>query len=128
MTSAHKLALVGSTNLTEEQAQEANLIINKVIAELQPATVISGGAEGIDSIAEETAKLLGYNEDDDSLVIFLPENRRWEPNGFRTRNMLIAEASTILICIRSKQSKTYGSGWTADYAESLGKLVGRILL
>lgn len=85
--------------------------------------VISGGADGVDTSAREVAWSLGvpFHE-------YLPENNRWEPNGFKARNIIIAETCDSLLCIRSQKSKTYGSGWTADRAERLGKRVFRYLV
>ena len=52
--------------------------------------------------------------------MFPPKERNWE-RGFKPRNIQIAEACDVLVRIAKKGSKTYGSGWTRDYAASLGK-------
>lgn len=118
------LAIVGSVALDEgRQKGLASLLISRALTGLKPDLVISGGAKGIDSLAKKLADDL-----DIPIKEFLPTNRRWKPDGFQDRNIKIAEACTHLLSIRTSQSKTYGSGWTADYAESLGKSVARKLI
>lgn len=85
--------------------------------------VVSGGADGVDTWAVEEAEKRGVEFEE-----WEPVNRCWEPNGFKERNMIIAMKCTHLLSIRSKDAKTYGSGWTADYAEEIGKKVQRVLL
>ena len=115
------LAIVGSVALQAgDQTKYAANLIKEALSAYDPELVISGGAAGIDTLGKELAERLGYAFEE-----FLPENNRWEPNGFKARNTLIAEKCTHLLCIRTKQSTTYGSGWTADLAEKLGKHVWR---
>ncbi len=118
------LAIVGSRDCNVEQCKTARLIIRAFIRDLTPEQVISGGAEGIDTLAEsETNKLTGY-----TFLKFLPRNKQWSPDGYMERNQKIAYHCDMLLCIRTEQSESYGSGWTADYAEKLGKKVVRITL
>ena len=117
------LAIVGSTDITIEQRHTAHLVIRGLILQYEEPEVISGGAYGIDQIAEGIALNLGCWKQK-----FEPRFRRWEPEGYKDRNMLIAQNCDVLWSIRSVQSKTYGSGWTADYAEKIGKEVHRIKL
>lgn len=118
------LAIVGSVRFTDPDWQDkACEIIDGAIAEHRPDLIVSGGAEGIDSFAVKIADLYGipFHE-------FLPQHRRWAPDGFKARNIRIAEVCTRLLAIRCRASKTYGSGWTADQAERLGKPVRRVML
>lgn len=118
------LAIVGSVSFPEWwQKPAAQGIIDWTLDTYyhEIELVVSGGAEGVDTWGEEAAKRMGL-----PFRSFLPANPRWEPAGFKDRNILIAEACTDLLCIRYKASKTYGSGWTADYAKKLGKKVQRI--
>jgi predicted Rossmann fold nucleotide-binding protein DprA/Smf involved in DNA uptake len=123
------LAVVGSTKF---QRPEADLLAPQVIAtflaQLQPLRVVSGGAEGVDAMAREIASQFGWYLEDGSFVEHLPKHRRWSPDGFKERNVLIAEECTHLLAIRCHASKTYGSGWTADYAEKRGRTVYRVVL
>jgi predicted Rossmann fold nucleotide-binding protein DprA/Smf involved in DNA uptake len=118
-----KLAIVGSRECTKEQLYTAKLIIRAFIRDLIPEQVISGGAEGIDTLAESETNKFKLE-----FLKFLPRNKRWSPDGYEERNQKIAYHCDLLLCIRTEQSETYGSGWTADYAEQLGKEVVRITL
>jgi predicted Rossmann fold nucleotide-binding protein DprA/Smf involved in DNA uptake len=115
-----RLAVVGSTNVTYPQLLLASKIIRGILIEV-PSLIISGGAVGIDSLAEAMAQ-----EYDIRFKAYYPKNNRWEPEGYKERNLLIAGDCTHLLCIRSSQSTTYGSGWTADRAEEMGKIVWRV--
>jgi len=102
------LAIVGSISL--QGSAEALCLIDRIIDEEKPDKVVSGGADGIDSMAIAAAKARGIDYEE-----FLPKTRRWW-DGFMPRNILIAEACTKLVRIVAKDSTTYGSGWTRDYA------------
>lgn len=119
-----KLAIVGSRELSSSQRDQVQFLLGAVVAFWRQAganlVIISGGAIGVDSIAAQRATV-----EDVSLKQYLPDNKWWHPNGFRDRNIKIAEECDELICIRSVKSKSYGSGWTADYAEKIGRTVWR---
>lgn len=117
------LAVVGSVNITDHQRGLASIIIDGFLNCYEPDLVISGGAKGIDSLAKVRADIGGIHT-----RIHLPKNNRWKPDGFQDRNLLIAEDCTHLLCIRTSQSTTYGSGWTADRAEEMGKTVWRVTI
>lgn len=124
-----RLAVVGSTNITPKQRGIASVIIDGFFFCYSPEMVISGGAVGIDSLAD--GRVIAWNRERGRNIDFkelLPKHHRWEPEGFKERNIKIAEECDFLLCIRSKQSTTYGSGWTADYAERLGKTVWRVTI
>lgn len=72
-------------------------------------------APGIDSMAEECTKKRGID-----FQGFPPKVQRWE-DGFKPRNLAMAETCTYLIRIVSSKTQTYGSGWTRDQAKRLGK-------
>lgn len=86
---------------------------------LEAMRFISGGEEsGVDTWAETKAISYGWET-----RIHLPPTKNWE--GYKARNILIAKDVDILYAIRSTSSTTFGSGWTANYAEKLGKEVHR---
>lgn len=114
-----KLAIVGSTSLIGKE--EVYKIIEEVIEKYKPSTIISGGAKGVDSMAEEVAKKRGI-----STEIFLPKVNRWE--GYKERNLQIAKGCDVLVRIAARDSKTYGSGWTRDRALDMGKETVEYLL
>lgn len=96
---------------------------------LNPDQVVSGGAPGVDTVAERVAADLGYSEAAGSLLVIRPRIRRWAgEGGFRWRDGLIAASCTHLLCLRCVQATTYGSGWTADEADRLGATVWRRIL
>lgn len=122
-----KIAIVGSQGKSFNEAQERNAIelIELILSSWGPGnvpkvhTLVSGGEPtGVDRWAEDRADWDGWDKE-----IFHPATRDWE--GFRARNIQVAEAADVLYAIRSNSSKTYGSGWTADYAEGIGKKVHR---
>lgn len=112
------LAIVGSCSLAGNT--EAAQIIVRLFDEYQPTRFVSGGAVGIDTMAEAEAKRRGIK-----CRIFRPDVKQWEPPsgayGFKARNIDIAETCDRLVRIVAVGSKTYGSGWTRDYAKRLGK-------
>jgi len=118
-----RLAIVGSTLFADDPdaAVAARRHIANAVAALHPDVVVSGGAKGIDSIAADYAR-----EHRIPVVEHLPANRRWAPDGYKDRNAAIAADCTHLLCIRHEHSSTYGSGWTADRAEQLGRHVERL--
>jgi predicted Rossmann fold nucleotide-binding protein DprA/Smf involved in DNA uptake len=117
-----RLAIVGSrTFLNPLWEIEATEYITRCIKWFGPELIISGGAEGIDTLAVDIA-----NAYDIPTQEFLPDIFNW--SGFKKRNKKIAEACTHLLCIRCENATTNGSGWTAEYAETIGKEVHRIFL
>lgn len=122
-----KLAIVG-TRLLECPNDElrARQRIEQAIHRLKPAVIISGGAKGVDTIAEQVALSLGYSEAEGTLVIHRPKVKRFHgPGGYRERDLLIATECTHLLRLSCKEATTYGSGFTADEAERQGKPVVR---
>lgn len=140
MTEAHDncvLAIVGSRDVPDYQAAS---VIKQAILEHRPSMVVSGGARGVDTAGVVIAQELGI-----TTVEFKPKVMTWDatpegepvenmedkgmviivPGGFKQRNERIAEACDCLVRIASPTTKTYGSGWTADRAEQLGKRVFR---
>lgn len=117
-----RLAVVGSTQFEDDP--DATLVASALIviafARWEPELVVSGGAAGIDRLAARLAKARGIQVRE-----YLPKHRRWAPDGFEARNLLIAGDCTHLLCIRHHASTTYGSGWTADRAAEMGAVVER---
>lgn len=115
------LAIVGSRQLEEVEHAAASYLVNSIIsAEFSlhesNLVVISGGATGVDSLAEEYAGF--YLDFGLRFEAILPKVRRWEgPGGFKERNIEIIERSNFLVCIQSRSSETYGSGWTYEEAK-----------
>ncbi len=121
-----RLAVVGSTQFAKDREATvwATDLINTIFDDYWKVldTVVSGGAKGIDSLGARLAEERGFK-----VVEYLPTNARWAPNGYMDRNLLIAQNCDELVRISHHASKTYGSGWTADRAEEMGKPVHRYI-
>jgi predicted Rossmann fold nucleotide-binding protein DprA/Smf involved in DNA uptake len=131
------LAVVGSRDVPDYQSAS---LVKQAILEHKPRLVISGGAKGVDTVGVKTARELGI-----ATMEILPTHKTWdqpetgEPQetateyglvvavsgGFKQRNTHIAEICECLVRVASASTSTYGSGWTADYAERLGRRVVR---
>ena len=124
-----RLAIVGSTRLSGPRSRA---IIEDAIKRYAPTCIVSGGAEGIDSLAADIGRELGLEVDERK-----PEVQKWEDQlvsgflpglggvgrmlkGFKSRNLEIAQSCDALIRIALKDAKTYGSGWTRDRAKERG--------
>lgn len=118
-----RLAVVGSTCLTSERARQT---VRAVIVRYRPAVVVSGGADGIDTLAAQEATRLSVT------FVEFPGCRKNHRHVFGTcfapRNRRIAEFCTHLVRVVGACSRTYGSGWTRDRALELGKPVEEIRL
>lgn len=115
------LAIVGSEKWPNPAGlRAARIIIEMALDTRRPDGIVSGGADGIDRLAARIAdeRAIPCRE-------FLPRQRRWEPYGFKERNIEIVNTCTRLLVIRCASSTTYGSGWTADLAQKRGKPVER---
>lgn len=117
MSSNIILAIVGSRSIASEQLRDLGEIVDYALTR-GPDLVISGGAAGVDAFAIRRAEHHGFKT-----VEFLPTHKRWEPQGYKERNLEIANVCTHLVCIRSTTSTSNGSGWTANKAEELGRHV-----
>jgi hypothetical protein len=120
-----RLAIVGSVRFANPDGERlVRQRIANIVGYADPSDVIvSGGARGVDTWAEEAALAAGIE-----VVKFLPENQRWEPKGYKERNQLIARDCDALVRIYCAKSRTYGSGWTAGLAQRLGKPVTWFML
>lgn len=115
------LAIVGSVILEgDPDAEEA---IRRTFDEHQPSWFVSGGAIGVDKMAEDEGDRRGMG---DKKTVHLPEQKGWF--WYKKRDLLIAQdaAKGCLVRIYSGQARTWGSGWTAREAEKLGARVTRI--
>jgi hypothetical protein len=121
---ADVLAIVGSTTFIDTTAvNRAREIITGVFERRLPDKVISGAAAGIDTLGVQMAREAGVEVQE-----FPPANPRWEPEGYKARNDLIADGCTRLLRIACRWSTTYGSGYTHDRAKRQGKIVWSVTL
>lgn len=128
---AMRIAIVGSAVLSGEEQEKGRKMVNDLVGFLKQKwgdelIIISGRSPkgGIDIYAEEAAIA-----NDVKTEIFPPEVHQWEDDGdkmgYKTRNLAIATRCDRLFCLKSPNSKTNGSGWTADRAAERGKIVVR---
>lgn len=127
-----KLAIVGtSIGLTEEQYKDVEQLCKDIMkismSDDKDVTVISGGAESVDKIAEQSARKLGLDT-----KIHLPAQKNWE--SYKARNLKIVDECDVLYCITvpTKTEKCYhhkpvqdhqktAGCWTLEMAKQAGK-------
>ena len=100
-----KVAIIGSRDLDVD--------IEKYIPE-NTTMIISGGAKGIDSLAENYA-----NEHNIPTIIFEPDYSKYGRKAPLVRNQLIAKEADIIVAIWDGKSK--GTAYTINYAQKIGK-------
>ena len=103
-----KVAVIGSRNLT-------NVEISKYIPE-NTEEIISGGARGIDTLAEAWADKNGISK-----IIIKPEYEKFKRGAPLKRNEKIVELADIIIALWDGKSR--GTKFTIDYAKKLKKEV-----
>ena len=92
----YKVAIVGTSNVPEWRKKDFKPVVNEAIDwGIQKygkthLTIVSGGAEGVDSMAEECCKERGID-----VMAIKPEVEQWKDSfgkrGYRTRNTIIAK-------------------------------------
>ena len=136
------IAIVGASHLTDDEERDAQqfcgMMMNQWKSEYgDELTIVSGGADGIDAIAEKCAENLGIKT-----MIFHPNIKQWDDDGqltgYKTRNTLIAQFCDSLWCLPAsyRDQKCYhcnnhdefphqrsGGCWTAKKAKAEGKEV-----
>ncbi len=131
-----KVAIVGTTaNLTIDELQVMKQEITIVLKKYPIDTIIiSGGAKGVDSIALEVAKDIGFKT-----IPYKPEKENWE--FYKKRNLQIANDCDELYCFSvgvrkvkcyhhnppQNHEKTAGC-WTLEQAAQLIKPCTLIVL
>lgn len=120
------LAIVGTRNL--EDNEDAWNEVRDAIERWAPVdAVISGGARGVDDMAEHWAKLLGIFP-----LIYRPQVKSWNDRGklrgYRSRNIMIAKACDALVRIAAKDTTSFGSKWTLNFAKRLGRITEEIII
>ena len=117
------LAIVGSVKLAN--CEKAAGVIRRYLVQHQPELVVSGGAEGIDQLAERIA----WEEFGIPTCVFVPTIKAFKGvDGYAERNLKIAQTCTHLLRLAASDSTTYGSGWTRDQAVKLKKPTKEILI
>ena len=95
----YKVAFVGASEIfTDDEERDVRQFCERTIKTFPSnVVIISGGAEGVDKIAIEIAKKLGYETQ-----VYSPKKKKWEPptkDGYKARNTQIANECNELFCI-----------------------------
>lgn len=111
-----KIAIVGSRSFKDYELLKNE--VEKFITEnsLEEVTIVSGGAVGADTLAEQFAAEMGYKT-----VIFLPEYKKYGRGACHVRNTQIIENSDIVFAFWDKKSK--GTLDSINKAKKLNKSV-----
>jgi hypothetical protein len=118
------LAIVGTRVFSSPRGLAyAELLISYEVLGEDWTSFVTGDAPGIDAMAKRIC-----DENMKPCQVLAPQSRRWEPDGFKARNIRIATIADEMLCIRDPGTGTYGSGWTADHMDSLGKPVTRVVI
>ncbi len=102
-----KVAIIGSRSI--------NINIEKYIPK-NATTIISGGAKGVDRLAETYA-----DENNINKIIFKPEYSKYGKQAPLLRNRLIVQNADIIIAIWD--GKSSGTQFTIEYAKKIGKII-----
>ncbi|MCQ2219691.1 MAG: DUF2493 domain-containing protein [Paludibacteraceae bacterium] len=105
-----KLAIIGSRDL-------GNIDIDAEVDALQPSVIVSGGATGVDSLAEDYAQRHNL-----PLIIFKPEYGKYPDRTapLKRNDLIVAEADFLLAFWNGKSR---GTLYTIQKAQKLGKPV-----
>jgi len=109
-----KLAVVGSRSFDDYER------MRKVLVEYLPFILISGGADGADSLAERFAR-----EEDLEVIIHYPEWKKYGRKAGYLRNSFIVRDCDKLIAFWDGRSK--GTKMSIDLAKKEGKLLKIII-
>ena len=105
-----KVAIIGSRDLH----MDIGKYIKKYVDVKNITLIISGGARGIDTLAEKYAI-----EHDIPMKIFYPEYENHGSNAPLRRNIDIVDMADIVVAFWDKESR--GTKFVIDYARKSGK-------
>jgi hypothetical protein len=114
------LAIIGSRNFTDEKLFKEKII--PILAHLEEEVVIiSGGAKGADTLAENYA-----NQNNLKMIVIKPDWKKYGRGAGIVRNTEIINQSDMVIAFWDGQSK--GTKDSVSKAKKLGKVVHVIKL
>lgn len=125
--SEKKIAIVGTSKLDNVEESLCISVCREILEKDSSFLFLYGGANGVDTVAMGEATRLSL-----PITYLTPRNQRWTPQGFKERNIKIAEQCDIIYSIstptkttrcyhcNADHQKTAGC-WTRIYAEKLGK-------
>ncbi len=110
-----RLAIVGSRNICNNIVYKIiEQVINKATANIDE--IVTGGAIGVDTIAEEYA-----NNNNIKTTIFKPMFKKFGMQSYFIRNRLIIDNADFVLAIWDMQSR--GTKYTINYAKSTKKKI-----
>jgi len=118
-----KVAIVGTSHeMTENEERDVQQFVASILNDYnQKHLIISGGAKGVDSIAIEVARSMGF-----PTQTYHPTSEKWE-GGYKERNMQIAIDCDELFCIsiptHDMECYHHEKGWsmsTPDHQKTAG--------
>jgi predicted Rossmann fold nucleotide-binding protein DprA/Smf involved in DNA uptake len=90
--------------------------------------IISGGARGVDSFAEEFATTEKYGFRKILPESFSNNDSEYIKKTYLKRNREIIDSCDVLIAFQSKLSKTHGTAYSVNYAKGKNKKVIEIVI
>lgn len=111
-----KLAIIGSRSFDDDVLfyEQLKLFCKKYNE--QPTVIISGGAKGADTLAENYAKEHGVE-----VIVFKPDYKRYGRGAAFVRNRLIVDNADRVLAFWN--GKSTGTKYTIDYAKKQNKSV-----
>ena len=106
VTQPLRIGIVGSSKVSMDSPQAIEAVANIISQYVnQKIILVSGGADGIDSIAEASALSLGIPTE-----IFVPSVKAWDgAGGFKERNLQIAKVCDKVYSIANNSNATGGT-------------------
>jgi len=118
-----KIAIVGSSRLTIEERDEVIHQVGLIVDKHPNSEFITGDAEGVDKVVRVMLS------PEFNLTVEKANNKRWDNDGFKERNIKIAQEADIVYSIATKKIKDKrcyhcdeqnhdrtGGCWTKRYA------------
>jgi len=129
------IGIVGTSHLTQIEEDEAARLIHNIIedAYFQNRKIVTGDAKGIDALVRKAVP-------EDWLIVFNASVDHWEgKDGFKVRNIKIAEEADYIYCITTKvkdrrcyhcdaDHERTGGCWTKNYAVAVLDKGGRTMV
>lgn len=94
-----KVAIVGSSRLTIKERDEVIHQIGLIIDKHPNSEFITGDAEGVDKVVRVMLST------EFNLTVETANNKRWDDDGYKSRNIRIAEKADIIYSIATKKIK-----------------------
>ena len=118
-----KIAIVGSSRLDEDERDEVIHQLGVILDKHPNSEIITGDADGVDKIVRE------FLSPEFHVTVEKTNNKRWDNDGYKSRNIRIAQRADVVYSIATKKIKDRrcyhcyeqnhdrtGGCWTKKYA------------